>query len=236
MTDLPPDDAPEGFDHPPEEDPDQAPESRLLSVERVNAMLGRWYRLKAEIEEYDRMHEAEIRRLTERRMAAIGPVEKRVNRIRYAVEQFAVRSFLDFGKTTLRVPNGDISSRAVVPDIDYDRDKLYDWAVEHGEFDDMVELRPHFDMKKLRAWLDERVAQGHIERLVIWEGIDGTEFEVVDEKVGWHSEFVGTQQGVWFWTETGAEEYGRNEGEMLPGVTWSPKGTLGSGRNFKVKL
>lgn len=229
MTDLPPDNA-------PEEDPDETPESRLMSVERVNAMLGRWYRLQAEIDEYDRMHEAEIKRLTERRARAIGPVEKRVGRIRSAVEQFAVRSFLDFGKTNLRVPNGDIQSRPVVAAIDYDGQGLFKWAVEHGEFDDMIELRPHFDLKKLRKWLDERVEKGHLQRLVVWEGIDGPEFEVIDEKDGWHQEFPDGWTGVWFWTETGAEEYGRNEGEMLPGVNWAPKGTLGSGRNFKVKL
>lgn len=236
MTDLPPDDAPEGFDHPPEEDPDETAETRLMSVERVNAMLGRWYRLQAEIDEYDRLHDAEIKRLTERRAQAIGPVENRVGRIRYAIEQFAVRSFLDFGKTSLRVPNGDIQSRPVVPAIDYEGQELFEWAVEHGEFDDIIELRPWFDMKKLRKWLDDRVAQGHLQRLVIWEGIDGPEFEVVDEEKGWHGEFFDGWKGAWFWTETGADEYGRNEGELLPGVSWSPKGTLGSGRNFKVKL
>lgn len=236
MTDHPPENAPEGFDHPPEEDPETPPSAPLPTVELVNAMMGRWRRLELEIDEYDRLHEAEMERLRLRREEAIGPVLKRVSRIRFAVEQFAVRAFLDFGKTSLRVPNGDIQSRPVVPAIDYDGEKLFKWAVEHGEFDDMIELRPHFDMKKLRKWLEDRLEQGHIQRLVLHGDEPGVDFDLVDEKVGWRDEFAPGWTGVWFWTETGAEEYGRQEGEMLPGVTWSPKGTLGSGRNFKVKL
>lgn len=237
MTDHPPEDAPDGFDELlPEDDQNQPEENLLWSVERVNAMLGRWYRLQLDVDEYDRLHKAEIQRLKDRRDRAVGPVERRINRIRNAVEQFAVRSFLDFGKTSLRVPNGDIESRPVVISIDYDAEKLFKWAVDHGEFDDIIELKPTFDMKKLRAWLEARVEEGHLQRLVVWEGADGPEFELVDEKVGWHNEFLAGQEGVWFWTETGATEYGREEGQMLPGLTWSPKGTLGSGRNFKVKL
>ena len=227
-------------DHPVDQKP-EPPEDTLSapvpSVDRVNGMMGRWRRLNAEIAEYDRLHQAEIDRLNERRELAVGPAERRISRLRRAVEEFAVESYLHWGKKSLRVPNGDIQSRPVVHDIAYDGAKLFDWAAEHGEFDGIYELRPWFDMKKLRKWLDDRVDRGHIQRLVMHaEGPDGVDFELVDEQQGWHREFMPGWEGVWFWTETGAEEYGRQEGEILPGVTWTPKGTFGSGRNIKVKL
>ena len=223
------------------EDQETDPGPPLPSVDRVNAMMGRWHRLDAEIAEYDRLHEAEIERLNLRREKAIGRVQRRVDRIRRAVEQYAVASYLHFGSKAVHLPNGDIESRPVVPAIDKDDEAVGKWMVMIPELDKAWELRRWVDMKKLRAWLDERVATGDLQRLVIWEGIDGPEFELVDENVGWHSEFPEGWTGVWFWTETGAEKYDTvggpvNEGEMLPGVTWSPKGTFGSGRNFKVKL
>lgn len=234
MTDHPPEDAPDGFDEiPPDDEPVESP--LVMPIERVNALLGRWYRLQADVDDYDRLHNAEIERLSLRREAAVGPIERRIRRIQTAVEEFAVRSFLDFGKTSHRVPNGDIKSRPVVPGIEYDGKELFDWTVGMSAFDDICELRPWFDKKKLRAWLDRQVELGHIERLVIHDQ-SYDHFQVVDETVGWHSEFPPGYIGVWFWTETGAEEFGMTEGEILRGVTWSPNGTFGSGRNFKVTL
>ena len=225
----------------PIEDQEAPPGPPLPSVDRVNAMMGRWHRLDAQIAEYDRLHEKEIERLTLRREKAVGTIQRRVDRIRRAVEQYAVASWLSFGNTSVRLPNGDIESRPVVPNIEKDDQVVGEWMVMIPELDAAWELRRWVDMKKLRAWLDERVATGDLQRLVIWEGIDGPEFELVDEDTGWHREFYEGWTGVWFWTETGAEKYDTvggpvKDGEILPGVTWSPKGTFGSGRNFKVKL
>lgn len=222
---------------PPEpESPDPAPQDALPSVDLVNAMMGRWHRLNAQIDEYDRLHRSEIERLEFRREKAVGTIERRRNRIRRAVEQFAVQSYLRFGKTSVHIPNGDIESRPVLTDIKTDATVAQPWMVMIPELDEAWDRVPVIHLKEFRAWLDQRVAEGHLQRLVVWEGVDGPEFELVDEKVGWHSELHGTQEGVWFWTETGAEKYKTAEGEMLPGVTWSPKGTFGSGRNFRVKL
>jgi hypothetical protein len=201
-------------------------------------MMGRWRRLDAEIAEYDRLHQAEIDRLNDRREQAIGPTIRRINRLRRAVEQFAVESYLHWGKTKLRVPNGDIESRPVVTKIDTKPEAARPWMVMIPELDKAWDLEPVIHLKELRAWLDERVAVGHLQRLVMHnEGPDGVDFELVDEEEGWHREFMPGWEGVWFWTETGAEAYdSATEGEILPGVTWTPKGTFGSGRNFKVKL
>jgi len=215
---------------------EEAPSAPVPSVDLVNGMMGRWRRLDAQIAEYDRLHRAEIERLNERRELAVGPIERRVDRLRRHVEQFAVQSWIRFGKTSLRVPNGDIESRPVVHTITTDAVAAREWIVMIPELDKAWDTVPVIHLKEFRAWLDERVSVGDLQRLVIWEGIDGPEFTIVDEDEGWHSEFGGTQEGVWFWTETGAEKYKTAEGEILPGVTWSPKGTFGSGRNFKVKV
>lgn len=216
------------------ESPETPPDSPVASVERVNAVLGRWHRLEAEIEAYDRLHRAEIERLDQRRQATVGPIERRIARLRRSVEQFAVQSFLTFGKTNLHVPNGDITSRPVVPAIERDDQVAHRWMSTIDDLNDAWEFVPKIDLRKLRSWLDERLAVGHLQRLVGHRG--GDWFVTVDEEQGWHSEFGPDEVGYWFWTETGAEAYGTREGEMLPGVTWAPKGTLGSGRNFKVKL
>ena len=123
----------------------------------------------------------------------------------------------------------------------------------------IAEAREHGDLSENAEYHAAREKQSFIEgRLKEIEGllsraeiIDPTKLsgaikfgatvKLVDEDTGWHREFYEGWTGVWFWTETGAEKYDTvggpvKDGEILPGVTWSPKGTFGSGRNFKVKL
>jgi len=222
----------------PEPAPDRPPRPPLTSLERVNGILGRWYRLQHTVDAYDALHNAELSRLNRRRAEAVGPTERRISRLRSSVEDFAVQAFLGFGELGHRVPNGDITSRPVVVTIDKTDADVAEWLSKvHPS---AVEMRPQVDMKKLRAWIDARVKAGHLQRMVSKPLPDGdVEFSIVDESKGWPWEFERDQVGVWFWTEEGVEtemDLELVEGDVLFGVSWIPNGTQGSGRNFKVKL
>lgn len=212
------------------------------SRERLNGVLGRLYRLRHEIDDYDALHNAEIARLKVRRQTAVGPLERRTRRLERFAEIFAVRAWLDFGQTGHRVPNGDITSRPVLFTIDKTDSEVAEAPWSPLLPDGTIELRPWVDMKKLRAWLDAQTAAGFLQRMVSKPSTDPdadeehVEFYLVDEKEGWPWVFADGFEGVWFWTEDGAAEHGTEHGEILDGVTWAPNGTDGSGRNFKIKL
>jgi predicted transcriptional regulator len=216
-------------------------ESPSSSRERVNALLGRLYRLNRDVSEYDSMHQAEIERLAERRRRAVGPIEHRIRRIERAVQDFAVAAWLDFGEKGLLVPNGEIASRPVKDSLVKDDAKIAAWFA--GFVPDAVEHRPWVDTKKLRDFLEQRVVAGHLNRMVFKAAEDpaDVEFDLVDEEEGWTRPFPDGWEGVWFWTTPGvewAEQLGIHamDGVILDGVRWEPNGALGSGRNFKVKL
>lgn len=196
------------------------------------------YRLRREIAEYDVLHAHEMNRLLTRRQTAVGPIENRVRRLEYQIQMFAVRWYLDWGDTGHRVPNGDITSRPVVYMIVKD-----DVAVAGSGWASLLPAntivsRPWVDMKKLRGWLDAEVKAGRLQRMVSKPSADpgDVEFYLVDEAEGWRYEFGEGFVGVWFWTESATGEYDVEHGDILEGVTWEPNGTMGSGRNFKIKL
>lgn len=201
-------------------------------------MMGRWYRLQHTVDAYDSLHNAELTRLKRRREEAVGPTERRISRIRYAIESFAVGAYLDFGEMGHRVPNGDITSRPVIISIEKDDKTAHDWMKSIDGLADAIELRPWIDMKKLRTWIDARVRAGHLQRMVSRPAPvdEDVEFWLVDEAKGWPWQLAAGDVGVWFWTEAGGELFDQPEGEVLRGVTWEPNGTMGSGRNFKIKL
>lgn len=215
--------------------PDRASRPPISSLARVNGILGRWYRLQHSVDAYDVLHDAELARLKKRRAEAVGPTERRIDRLRAAVEDFAVSMFLGFNDTGHRVPNGDITSRPVAYSIDKTDDLVVPWLDLVEGMDDAIEMRPWVDMKKLRKWLDAQVKAGNLQRMVSRpaEVDEDVEFWLVDEKDGWTVELEPGDIGVWFWT---SDASAHAEGEVLAGVTWVPNGTQGSGRNFAVKL
>jgi len=223
-------------DDAPDLTPDQAPRPPISSLARVNGILGRWYRLQHSVDAYDALHNAELSRLKRRREEAVGPTERRISRLRSAVEDFAVSMFLGFGDIGHRVPNGDITSRPVAYEITKTDADVAAWLT--GLEPSAVEQRPWVDMKQLRKWIDARVKAGHLQRMVSRpaERDEDVEFWLVDETKGWTADLEDGDIGVWFWTDIGAQEYERVEGEVLTGMMWAPNGTQGSGRNFKVKL
>ena len=226
---------PHGDEH-AEDTPDRAPSAPVSSIERVNGLLGRMHRLQHDVDAYDALHRAEIDKLQKRRETVLGPLLRRIERIEATIDDFAVASYLHFGDVKHRVPNGDITSRPVTDTIDKDDNAVHEWLKDCAPTD-TFELRPWIDMKKLRAWLAARVADGHLQRMVSRPatGDQEPEFFLVDESKGWPWPLDPGFVGVWFWTSDGVAEFDCGEGDILPGVTWSPNGTQGSGRNFKVK-
>lgn len=221
----------------PPDAPPEPHETPWSARERLNGLLGRMYRLQHDIDAYDALHQAEIARLTARRATVLGPALRRVDRIRRNAEFFAVRAYREFNETKHRFPNGDITSTSVKIKIDKTETVAeQDWRRLLPA--DTIEMRPHVDMKKLRAWLEARVKAGHLQRMVSKPSTDpaDVEFWLVDENEGWPWEFEDGFEGVWFWTESGETEHGFGHGDILEGVQWEPNGTDGTGRNFKIKV
>lgn len=205
--------------------------------ERLNGLMGRLYRLEREVADYDRLHDAEIERLGANRRKHLGDHLKRIGRLRSGIERFAVQAYLDFGEISMKLPNGEISSRPVLAALERDDVKVFDQDWSPLLPPGTIEERPVVELKKLRAWIDAQVEAGFLQRIVYRPGVDGTDpdFELVDDE--YRQEFPGPDWvGGWFWTEAGADEYNFEVGEMLEGVTWTPNGTMGSGRNFKLKV
>jgi hypothetical protein len=197
-------------------------------IDDISRLLWRRTKIVAEIAEYDRLEQIEFDRLKRAREDAVGPAERRLAFTDRNVEEFAVRAWLDEGKTRWATPNGIIASTKVGTKIVADDDMLADWCppkTVDAPPDDMFETRSKVFVKHLRKWLDAQVTNGTIQRIVLIGKVSDPDYsETVDETVGFAREFRVGEVGYWMIVETG---------EVVPGVTWSPGGDAGSGRNFR---
>jgi hypothetical protein len=213
-----------GFD---ERDTWDAASARLDDVNR----LLRWRReLLLQIDEYDQLEQAELERLRAARDRAVGPATRTVHWIDWQLDDFAVAAYRLNGKTRWATPNGIISSRSVTHEINViDATVIGSWPDEYNGGPTVIEEQPKVIMKPLRKHLDALVAAGKLRRIVLaGDPTDPERSEFVDEKEGWNREFADDERGYWMIND------GPRDGNLLPGVQWSPKGDGGSGRNFHL--
>ncbi len=224
------------FDDVDWDDPDaepSIPDASEANLETVSRMLAAMRRLTNRIAEYEILHQNELARLSEQKERVVGPTRRRLDWLRSTVEQYAVRSFLDFDKTKIGTPNGTISSNQTKPVLTVDDERAGNYWEDLDP--DLVSWKPKVDVKKLRAKLDRMIADGELEQVIV---STSGEHVVIPAGAAWRKPFGQFESGQ-FWrppvvdTETGEVAPG---GEYLPGVTWAPSGTDGCGRNIHIVL
>lgn len=200
------------------EDQQDQPDPSSMAAPAVSQMLGILRRLYARLGEYEVMHLAEIRRLDERREALVGPLVKRVQQLEASLRQYALRSFLDFGKTgtIIATPNGVIrASRDLVPEIDVDINVAD--LPEH-----LIDRKPVAHMAMLRQWLAVLEDSGEFRRFVVRDS-DDARVEVAAGAV-YRRPLEPGELGVWI----------DKQENIMPGLSWKPSGDEGSGRTFTI--
>jgi hypothetical protein len=212
------------------------------NIDAVSRMMSAMRRLNAEIAEYDRLDAAERRRLDTARDRAIGPLVRRVEFLAGIVQDYAVRAFLDFGKTRLATPNGTITSNPTQPALVVD-DDVAGQFFETTERVDLVAWKPKVPVKDLRTWLETAEANGELVRCIVTTTDDGVEELDLPPGHVYRFPFTDAETGRWRIPGGGQEPtpdvahevVGAGPDRYLPGVTWSPSGTGASGRNFHIK-
>lgn len=191
----------------------QPPDSAELNVDIVSRQLGWIRKLQRRLADYDRLHQAELDRLNRNRAAAVGGIVNQIARLERSCEQFAVKAFEDFGRTTTQTPNGIIKvGRARLDDL-----TVVDHAVEkwlRPVLPGAVLDHPKILVAELRELLSS-VSDGMFAKAVRWTNSDGEACMAWgDDLPAWEDGYEGVYVDL------------SGEGlvpEVLPGLTWTPQ-------------
>jgi len=207
------------------EDTQDSPDPSSMAAVDISRQLGALRRLYAHLGSYEQLHLAEVERLEARRDVLTGPLVERIQRIEAALRQYALRSFLDFGKTgtILATPNGVIrASRELVPELSIDHAEVAKWI---GRFTPnpaaVVEMKPVVRVAQFRPLLAKLEQTGELRRAII---CDGGEPKIIEPGTGFTRPFDPGEVGVWL----------DRDNLALVGVTWEPSGVEGCGHDFTI--
>lgn len=206
------------------EDTHDSPDPSSMAAADISRQLGALRRLYARQAAYEQLHVAELERLETRRAILTGPLVERIHKIEASLRQYALRSFLDFGKTGTTTPNGVIrASRDLVPELVIDEAEVVKWI---GRFSavspsPVVEMKPTVRVGQLRALLVKLEQSGELRRAVICEGCEP---KVLESEASFRRAFDPGEVGVWL----------DRDNLALVGVYWQPSGIDGCGRDFTI--
>lgn len=212
------------------DDVDLPPDASTLALPDVDRMLRAMRSIQKELDTYQHMHQIEVDRLAERYHQVCGPLKDRLDQLEQAVTQFGVKTWVDFGKTSMHLPNGSITSRKVSDPltVDSNNETLREFVTRHCPGDTAAAIGVTYKVftGPLRSLLDQMESDGLVVRAVR----NGEHLFTIDSPDGepprWSRRMEPGEVGVYVDGGTG---------EIIPGITWEYGGDLGSGRNFTVK-
>lgn len=214
------------------EDVDTEPPTVVdANLDLINRMLGAMDKITRQVAEYARLEEQDRARLLARREKAIGPAMRRIDYLRGEVLGFAVAAWRREKRGKFALPNGTIKSSQVMDVLSVDPDKCATWLMKQaGDHEQPVWYRPEVDKKQTRKLLERLEKAGVVKRIVrtptgeegVWDAV-----VLEPDSPKWTIPFAPGESGHWMIVDNG---------ELVEGITWSPNGDDGVGRNFTIDL
>lgn len=212
-----------GYDDSDAPDDEQPPDPATLDLPRVSGMLRRLRGLYRELAGYEQLHADELARLADTHERYAGPLAARIRSLEAVLRAYAVRSFVDFGKTKVTTPNGVITaSRPLIPVLDVIDEDLAQWT----QVASIVETKPKIPVAKLRALLTQLEAADRVRRALLRKD----ELTILDQGGELLRPLDADEEGVYL-ERMAAED---DPWLLIEGLRWSPAGYDGSGRTFTV--
>lgn len=207
----------------PDDDDSWAPDPSTLAAPQVSKMLRVLRNMYAELADYELLHRGELARLAATHERHAGPVVKRIKSLEASLRSYALRSYIDFGKTRTVTPNGAITaSRPLVTELTIVDEDLAQWATVAP----IVESRAKVPVGKLRPLLERLEAEDRVHRALMVDG----ELTILDTSQDLMRPLRPGETGVY--VERPADD--ADPWLLIEGLTWSPPGYDGSGRTFTV--
>lgn len=134
------------------------------SIDDIDIALDRLMRRRSKaaayIERFDRTFRLELGRLNARRLEVLGSTLKAVEDQTRQIEHLAAQRFELSGAAGVKLPNGTLSSRPVLPELSVDEQVMYDWLDAAGLVTpELAVLRPKVFIGALRELLDRLAVQ-----------------------------------------------------------------------------
>lgn len=217
-----------------------------LNLDEINRMLGALDRLHRRVAEYARLERQELDRLKARRETVLGYNDVRgrrgmIGRIAWledTVKQFALKAWRDEQRGRFALPNGTVKSTAVQDIIEADakNDEFITWVIDYltrtPDPEPVLEFPPKLMVGSLRKRLAELETAGAVQRFIapiVPDDDNPTDQTVIMLEPGEriYEPLHPGDYGGWMIVDTG---------DVIPGLTWSPNGDDGVGRNFSIVL
>lgn len=207
------------------DDDDLEPSVVDLNLDAINSMLGGLSRLRARIGELVDLDVAEARRRRMRLDALLYRPRQRAQMLEDTIVAFALRAWREEKRSRFVLPHGTIKLNQCQPSIAADESnrELIGWLEAQPSAADCVDFVPKVRMKATRLMLEALEKNGVVKRCICSD----EDAQMLEAGEQWLHPLPPGTEGRWMVVETG---------ELVPGLTWSPNGDDGSGRNVQVDL